>query len=366
MVRRVLLVRGPRLSKDSGLGRAHHSIESLLNSALVPNWTRINTIEHQPMESLLSRVKKRWFSHPRLVEQISESTEADLIHITDQEQAHLVPKKSKVPVIVTVHDLFHIRPREIVGGDVTVAVGDRNPGFVRRRDLRSLEKGLQRADMLICISEATLEDVKRTFPGKQVALVRHQIDIGYWSPISNPKPREILGNLDDESKMLVITLGSNEERKRLGFAKMVISSLPDEVSKDINVIHIGSDVKITDDQLLAALQNAEVLLFPSAGEGFGYPPAEAMAAGCLVLASDLPAHNEIIPSSCLLPPTSVEDWVRELTGIHANWRAAGGVPRHPSEELMKHVMDSLSPESQGKSLAEAYETVFRARKRTED
>ena len=358
MVRRVLLVRGPRLSEDSGLGRAHHSIEHSLNRALVPNWTKINTIEHEPMDTLPSRVMKRWFSHPRLVNQISESTEADLIHITDQEQAHLVPKKSKVPVIVTVHDLFHISPREIVGGDVVVPVGDNKPGFFRRRDLRNLKNGLQRADLLICISEATLEDVKRTFPGKPVALVRHQIDTEYWSPISNPRPREILGDLDDESKMLVITLGSNERRKRLDFAKKVISSLPEEVSKDINVIHIGSDVKITDDQLLAALQNAEVLLFPSASEGFGYPPAEAMAAGCLVLASDLPAHNEIIPDTCLLPPTSIQDWVSELTTIHANWRAAGGVQRLPSDELMNHVMNNLSPESHGKSLAEAYEAVF--------
>ena len=54
------------------------------------------------------------------------------------------------------------------------------------------------------------------------------------------------------------------------------------------MIHIGSDVKLTDSQLLARLQNAEVLIFPSAGEGFGYPPAEAMAAGCLVLASIYP------------------------------------------------------------------------------
>ena len=362
MVRRVLLVRGPRLSKDSGLWRAHHSIETLLKRALVPNWTKIKTIEHKQIDTLLSRAMKRWFSHPRIVSQVSESTEADLIHITDQEQAHLVPKKSKVPVIVTVHDLFHIRPRIIDGGDVLVPVGDQKPGFFRRIDLKNLEKGLQRADLLICISEATLGDVKKTFPGKPVALVRHQIDTEYWSPTLNPMSRDILGDLDDESKMLVITLGSNEKRKRLDFVRRVISSLPEEVSNDINLIHMGSDVKVSDDQLLAALQNAEVLLFPSASEGFGYPPAEAMAAGCLVLASDLPAHNEIIPDSNLLPPTSIQDWVSELTKIHADWRAAGGVPRHPSDELMEHVKNILSPESQGKSLAEAYGKVFLARK----
>jgi glycosyltransferase involved in cell wall biosynthesis len=358
VVSRVLLVRGGRLAENSGLGRAHQAVESLLERALVPQWTKVATIEHDQVNGLVKRALKRWYSHPRSVAKISESTPADLIHITDQEQAHLVPHNSRVPVIVTVHDLFHIRPRKIVGGDVTISVGDQNPGVFRRRDLKMMKKGIERADMIICISESTLMDVKMMFPGKRTALVRHQIDTEYWSPFSNPKPRELLGDLDIDSKMLVITLGSDEERKRLNFAKHVISSLPDEVSTDINVIHVGSTAKLTDDQLLAALQNAEVLLFPSASEGFGYPPAEAMAAGCPVIASDLPAHNEIIPESCLFPPTSTQDWVDEIVRIHSEWSAAGGVPRHPSEELMKHVEDLLSPKSQGKSLAEAYATAL--------
>ena len=351
---RVLLVRGGRLGESSGLGRAHQSIESLLERALVPQWTKVGTIEHDQVTGLIQRALRRWYYHPRSVAKISESTPADLIHITDQEQAHLVPKSCPVPVVVTVHDLFHISPRKIIGGDVTVSVGDQNPGLFRRRDLKMLKNGLERADMIICISESTLMDVRKMFPGKRTALVRHQIDTEYWSPFSNPKPRDLLGDLDSDSKMLVITLGSDEERKRLNFAKHVISSLPDDVSTDINVIHIGSEVKLTDDQLLAALQSAEVLLFPSASEGFGYPPAEAMAAGCPVIATDLPAHNEIIPDSCLLLPTATQDWVDEIVRIHSDWRAAGGVPRHPSEELMKHVDNLLSPKSQGKSLAEAY------------
>ena len=351
---RVLLVRGGRLSENSGLGRAHQAIESLLEKALVPDWTKVATLEYDPVHGLLSRAVKRWFTHPRKVQLASGNTPADLIHITDQEQAHLVPHNSPVPVVVTVHDLFHIRPRKILGGDIIVPVGEQNPGAFRRRDLKMLKKGLERADMLICISESTLLDVRQMFPGKRTALVRHQIDTEYWSPLSNPKPREILGDYDIDSKMLVVTLGSDEERKRLEFAKHVISSLPEEVSADINVIHIGSEAKLNDDQLLAALQSAEVLLFPSASEGFGYPPAEAMAAGCPVLASDLPAHNEIIPEKCLLPPTSIQDWTDEIVRIHSEWRASGGVPRHPSEELMGHEQALLSPESQGNSLAQAY------------
>ena len=81
--------------------------------------------------------------------------------------------------------------------------------------------------------------------------------------------RDILGDLDDESKMLVITLGSNEKRKRLDFVRRVISSLPEEVSKDINLIHVGSDVKVSDDQLLAVLQNAEDSYSPAQAKDLG-------------------------------------------------------------------------------------------------
>ena len=114
MVSRVLLVRGGRLAENSGLGRAHQAIESLLEKALVPQWTKVGTIEHEQVTGLVQRAVKRWYTHPRAVTKLSESTPADIIHITDQEQAHLVPKNCPVPVIVTVHDLFHISPRKIL------------------------------------------------------------------------------------------------------------------------------------------------------------------------------------------------------------------------------------------------------------
>ena len=42
-------------------------------------------------------------------------------------------------------------------------------------------------------------------------------------------------------------------------------------------------VGITGEQLCAAYSSAELLVFPSLAEGFGWPIAEAMACGCLVL-----------------------------------------------------------------------------------
>lgn len=357
-MRRVILARGAALPSNTGLGRAHQAIEANLQRALVPNWTRIKTIQHGIIFGAIFRLHRRWFKHPKVVSEELMNTQADILHITDQEQAHLVPKNSEIPVVVTVHDLFNICPRLIEGSDVPIPVGEPNPGIIRGRDISKLRAGLSRADLLICISDMTLREVVKEFPDKPVALVRNQVEVDYWSPEKNPQPRELLAEYDDDSKCLIITIGSDEPRKRLSFVRQILNNLPEEVTQDINLINIGSEVKLNEEQLVAAFQHAELLLFPSAGEGFGYPPVEAMAAGCPVLASNLPAHNEIIPKHCLLSPTDIRAWTEAIEKIHAEWRRAGGVPRHPDEELMNHVGSLLSPITHGSALARAYDLAI--------
>ena len=199
MVRRVLLARGGSLSITNGLGRAHNSIVSVLNRALVPNWTKVKVIEHQIVSNIFLSIFKRWKQHPKLVSEETSKMGIDLLHITDQEQAHLVPYNSKIPVVVTIHDLFHIRPRTIEAGDVYISVGEQKPNMIRKRDLLRLKAGLKRADLLICISEETRADVKKLLPGKETALVRNDIDIDYWNPYLNPISRDIISEYDDTS-----------------------------------------------------------------------------------------------------------------------------------------------------------------------
>ena len=50
---------------------------------------------------------------------------------------------------------------------------------------------------------------------------------------------------------------------------------------------------LTDNQLCAAYSSARLLLFPSLAEGFGWPVAEAMACGCLVLTTDQAPMSEV-------------------------------------------------------------------------
>jgi glycosyltransferase involved in cell wall biosynthesis len=68
------------------------------------------------------------------------------------------------------------------------------------------------------------------------------------------------------------------------FAKFQFESMPEGVR------FLGS---IKDEMLPALYSGAAGFVYPSIYEGFGLPPIEAMACGCPVAVSDIPAHREV-------------------------------------------------------------------------
>ena len=121
---------------------------------------------------------------------------------------------------------------------------------------------MERADLLICISEMTRRDVESLFPGKPTALVRHQVDVDYWDPEENPCSRELISDFDDDSKCMLVTVGSDEPRKRLNFVNEVLDNLPEEIAEDIHMLHIGSEVKLGDEQLGSSLTTRRSIAIP--------------------------------------------------------------------------------------------------------
>jgi glycosyltransferase involved in cell wall biosynthesis len=64
-----------------------------------------------------------------------------------------------------------------------------------------------------------------------------------------------------------------------------------------------------DDERLGDLYDGAIaLVVPSTYEGFGFTPLEAMAKGCPVIASDIPAHREVAGDGALLRPLDVPAW----------------------------------------------------------
>jgi len=380
---RILLVRGGVLTPFSGLGGAFHDLRTALEQGRFGSWSSAGVEEYDLGEnpSAFSRLWTRWSSHPRKVKatiaSLHRKQAVDIVLVSDQEQAHLVPRKSAVPVVVYVHDFFHLFPHTVTLSGQTVEVGEQSPSMVRKRDLRRLLKGLQRADAIICNTEATASVCREHFPNTLLYRIPYALDVASYAPPQTlPSPPEPLAN--DACHLLVV--GSHDPRKRLAFLMEVLAGLDDAVASDISVHHIGADVSpaghpsatdlakqhgvnwhhvgsnISDDVLNAYRWNCEALLFPSAAEGFGYPPVESMAAGQPVLASDRPAHHELMPESTCLPAEDMAAWRNAIVEVHRAWKAREGAPRTPSVALMEHV-SFLAPDRFYRDMAKAWDEI---------
>ena len=71
---------------------------------------------------------------------------------------------------------------------------------------------------------------------------------------------------------------------------------PSAFPADPRVIFAG---RRSDAEVAAMLGGAQALVFPSLYEGFGIPPLEAMALGCPVITSDIPATREVCADAAL-------------------------------------------------------------------
>ncbi len=76
------------------------------------------------------------------------------------------------------------------------------------------------------------------------------------------------------------------------------------------LVHQCSD--LPDSMLSALMTNARALLAPSSVEGFDLPSVEASALGVPLIASDIPAHRELVPDAHLIDPLDGIGWLDAL------------------------------------------------------
>ncbi|MEJ6563386.1 MAG: glycosyltransferase [Euryarchaeota archaeon] len=369
MARKVTLVRGGVLSANTGIGGAHHALARALEGEQVDDWRLQGVAEYDlgPHPNLLSRVMQRWFTHPRKVRSLATSEHRpDLIHITDQEQAHLVPKSCKVPVVVTVHDLFHLFPKHLRVGATNVEIGQLKPPLMRRRDIAQLKRGLARSDLLLCDSYATLEACKIHFPNVDSLWLPLGLNMDAFSPKEGDERVPIGPASEFQKGCHLLIVGSHDPRKRMSFLMEVLGGLEDSIKLDLHIHHVGTSISsskeasinhlaeqhgvmnftahggdLSSEALMNLRHASEVLLFPSVSEGFGYPPIEAMATGTPVLCADMPSHNELMPPGSCLSADETSEWQKRIAEVHSAWKDRSVSDSHhvwpePDQTLIEH------------------------------
>jgi phosphatidylinositol alpha-mannosyltransferase len=85
------------------------------------------------------------------------------------------------------------------------------------------------------------------------------------------------------------------------------------------------------------------LLLPSTYEGFGFTPLEAMARGCPVLASDIPALREIAGDGAhLLPPHAEERWREAIEQVAGDAAFREGLRARGTATVARYSWDSTA------------------------
>lgn len=275
------------------------------------------------------------------------SRRADLLHFFDLTGPLLRPRRR---FTTTIHDA------SIVHGFETV-----RHAYKRR----VYPWALGRAERVVAVSEFARDEAARHFgtPAERVSVVRSGPGLveagGAPTPDGLPERPFLLYVGDLTAKKDVATLVRAYGRAGVEDGLVLVGRPRDPYPELDAALAAARGVTILEgapDAALDALYGAATaLLLPSRYEGFGFTPLEAMARGCPVLASDIPAVREISGDGALLAPVGDEaawaDAIRRIAGdegLRADLRARGAetVARYSWEETARglcSVFASLGP-----------------------
>lgn len=170
---------------------------------------------------------------------------------------------------------------------------------------------------IIAVSNFTKERIIQNLhvPENKISVIHNGVEEKFFQPVDKNSSVNI------PFKKYILTLGAIEPRKNLVGLLQAWSKVKDKIDADTGLVVVGSQgsskvfgnyvieknierVHFTgylDEKYLVSLySNALFFVYLSFYEGFGFPPLEAMATGCPVLASNKTAMPEVIGSSGLL------------------------------------------------------------------
>jgi len=164
--------------------------------------------------------------------------------------------------------------------------------FWQRKKLRFLtNRNAEKADKIIVPSECTKKDLIKFYRvnPKKIFVIHHGIE-----KVENCKLKI------ENSKRYILYLGSGHKRKNIKGLKNAYKILRDRYNIKHQLILAGIERHVAGEEKRQLLKNADVFVFPSFYEGFGFPVLEAQAAGVPVVASNISSLPEILGDSALL------------------------------------------------------------------
>jgi glycosyltransferase involved in cell wall biosynthesis len=316
-----------RSQKEGGINRYFREIISRLPDDWEPSLFGVGAAQYSQQYhpnlsiSRESRLRPRRLSRPLKAQwwNLRYIQRANLAHPTYYFPSEGVAWKNiSCPVVVTVHDFIHAAfPTLMEYGEAT---------------FRAQRTAIERADAIICVSEATKRGLMERFPRLQaaVSVIAH----GSSFPVVRNSERQ---EAPKEPRFLYV--GTRAAYKNFAFLLKAFAKaaqtnvnirlhiagppLTPEERWTLHFLRLSDRVEIavfpSEEALQELYRKSTALLYPSVHEGFGIPPLEAMACGTLPLTSNTTSLPEVLgDAGIMLDPLDESAWVEAILAVADN------------------------------------------------
>jgi glycosyltransferase involved in cell wall biosynthesis len=306
---------------------------------------------------------KKWLGYvdqyvifPAAVKRMMKECPEDTLYVfTDQAQGPWVRLVEKQKHVMHCHDFMaQFSALDLIPEFKTSWTGKKYQKFIR--------SGYHKAKNFISVSHKTSKDLVQLIGerAKTSSVVYNGLDDSY-KPLDRTRSRTILTNkvgVDLTGGYLMHIGGNQWYKNRMGVLEiynawrdlgnklplLLIGAKPsEELAAAISISNYKKDIQavsgLSDIYVRHAYAGASLFLFPSIAEGFGWPIAEAMASGCLVLTTGEAPLNEVAgDAGFFIPKRSIENpnaWAKDAAIVVNN------ILNLPAPEYDKAIAASL-------------------------
>ncbi len=236
-----------------------------------------------------------WFGLERIIREHA----LDLVHMHGGSGGIVLRKKPSVPFVMTVHHTYLAETTHVFSGSF---LKKHFKNFMARLEKRTY----QMADLLICVSEDTKQDLMTHYgiAAAKIIVIENSLDEQQFlnEPLIPDKTHELLfiGRLEPRKGIDVLLSAFEILKKEM--PELHLTVIGENLMNDAFITDaeekFGSTVSFlghtSEASLKEHMQSATLLIVPSRVEGFGLTAAEGMAAGMCVVASNAPGLRSVI------------------------------------------------------------------------
>jgi len=260
-----------------------------------------------------------------------------LFVFSDQALGPWVPLVKRLPHVIHCHDF--LAQRSALG-----QIPENKTGLAGKQYQAFIRRGFKQGKNFISVSNNTRKDLQNflTAPPLRSDVVYNGLNQSF-AP-GNPEHARLSLTRQygiELANGYLLHVGGNQWYKNRKGVLEIYEAFRSEYQVNIPILLVGQNptkelleisdsspfksgihwlTNLDDDAIKTVYQGATIFIFPSLGEGFGWPIAEAMASGCPVITTNEAPMTEVAGEVALLiprrpvDPTKVEAWAAEGAG----------------------------------------------------